>query len=805
MSPDFLYSSYMRYKADTDAVATWLLDTAVGRGYNVARILNNAETAVKVPRLKGKARQLARASKSPAGVHGKPITGAYRITINDFTTLAEFVARVSKPCVKVPQHFVLQLRQAINTRKSHQAWYESRLEVPVEPVASECGHAYFIHTLESVTEILRPILPETFRSDRQDANTGSSPLANMFEHLVVKETLETNSDSKAEPQLSAPTRISATVESPDTGHKQEASLASVFLSRDVHRLRGVVQKIWKDYHEGKVGLVAASITTNTAIDFCRRLQEDFEKAFPVDENSHERACTYCVFLEDTKKKDSGTLQSDGPCLATVYGILGRFIDEIKDDPSGEMPTVSAAYIQPYLEDTKSIKGGDEFLGHYALLMGILPELCALVLTTTPHCERLHAEHEIMRAMRYLLSCGTQTLWVTFAFQVLLDIRHIMREDITWAFDDLCQGSKLITSNIENVLKFNVDTGVTHLSRILDQPLNQILDQVKRWTEQDSVCMLIEQTGELEDASTARRHIPPYYLLKRDPLWCGTLLYSFRTVAHEASIAVANSWSCIPPTAHLYNSFRQSGLLASQWEDMECIISMHGAENIFVGAIPTDFPDCLKHFSLATGLRVSELAPNQRRKGTSAPYLKWRRLKQLTPVSLLLFKGRFCNADGRTNLGPDDVVKALRQKAAEESAEIYQMSPGDDVCDIIEKLRLAVEHETAQMTFNHFGMHVSCSKLLRLLHVAVGPSIYNWEEEYRDERNLPGIVLAVLMEATRGHSLVFEAGEVVEGFVARNGDLALRDIWMIDAIAGSRRATASNRVVGQCDASQLLAS
>jgi hypothetical protein len=36
MSSDFLYSSYMRYKADTDAVATWLLNTAMGRGYTVA-------------------------------------------------------------------------------------------------------------------------------------------------------------------------------------------------------------------------------------------------------------------------------------------------------------------------------------------------------------------------------------------------------------------------------------------------------------------------------------------------------------------------------------------------------------------------------------------------------------------------------------------------------------------------------------------------------------------------------------------------------------------------------------------------
>lgn len=91
MSSDFLYSSYMRYKADTDAVATWLLNTAMGRGYTVAHNLDRAEQAVKGPRLKGKARTLSRSSHPAEGVHEKPITIAYRITISDFIYLAKFI------------------------------------------------------------------------------------------------------------------------------------------------------------------------------------------------------------------------------------------------------------------------------------------------------------------------------------------------------------------------------------------------------------------------------------------------------------------------------------------------------------------------------------------------------------------------------------------------------------------------------------------------------------------------------------------------------------------------------------------
>ena len=48
-------------------------------------------------------------------------------------------------------------------------------------------------------------------------------------------------------------------------------------------------------------------------------------------------------------------------------------------------------------------------------------------------------------------------------------------------------------------------------------------------------------------------------------------------------------------------------------------------------------------------------------------------------------GRYCHADGRTNLGPNDVIKVLRQKASEENANIYQVSSGDDVRNIIDIL------------------------------------------------------------------------------------------------------------------------
>lgn len=172
-------------------------------------------------------------------------------------------------------------------------------------------------------------------------------------------------------------------------------------------------------------------------------------------------------MEDANTRESNLLHRGGPCLTYVHRILEAFVEDIKDDAPDYLPTVSAQCIQPYLQDTQvaeeSHRGEDNFDTHHNILMGVLPELCAPIRATMPLSAQVHAEHEIMRAMRHLLSRETQTLWVTFAFQVLLDIRQILHEDVTWAFDDLCQGSELIASNIEKALEFNVEAGVTEFS------------------------------------------------------------------------------------------------------------------------------------------------------------------------------------------------------------------------------------------------------------------------------------------------------------------------------------------------------
>lgn len=65
MFPEGLDSRYKRYKADSQAVASWLVTTAEKCGYQLPPS-EKTKTSTKSPRLKGKARKMARERENAA-------------------------------------------------------------------------------------------------------------------------------------------------------------------------------------------------------------------------------------------------------------------------------------------------------------------------------------------------------------------------------------------------------------------------------------------------------------------------------------------------------------------------------------------------------------------------------------------------------------------------------------------------------------------------------------------------------------------------------------------------------------------
>lgn len=128
MLPGFLFDSYNQYKADSEAVATWLANTARHHGYPEDLLGGSGasqQSQQKTPRLKGKARKLAREvaqKRSPnSSIAGQKSADGkapkYLIALKDFISLAEWIA--AKTGVEVPATFLKVLDRAVAVRKRH--------------------------------------------------------------------------------------------------------------------------------------------------------------------------------------------------------------------------------------------------------------------------------------------------------------------------------------------------------------------------------------------------------------------------------------------------------------------------------------------------------------------------------------------------------------------------------------------------------------------------------------------------------------------------------------------------------------
>lgn len=133
MLSDFITSSYIQYKADTNTVASWLATTAKNCGYASDLLQqNNQKQQPNQPsqRLKGKARKQAReAAKELGGNTTQQKLPTCTIPVQEFVSLAEYIAGYTKLPVSVPMSFVIALDRAISVRKEHGSYVSQLPEI----------------------------------------------------------------------------------------------------------------------------------------------------------------------------------------------------------------------------------------------------------------------------------------------------------------------------------------------------------------------------------------------------------------------------------------------------------------------------------------------------------------------------------------------------------------------------------------------------------------------------------------------------------------------------------------------------
>lgn len=276
MNSELLYSSYRRYKEDTNTFTTWLSKAAQACGFKLAGKKSekvhspepSSDPIPVAPRLKGKARKEAKAqalasanNQSGLNEERKPVqVSKYEMTTSNLIEQAEAVANSGK--VNMSVNVLRIARRAINARKRCTNWFK---KTESKDEASTQAHAHFTATLEQALNILKPCYNnQSFSSDHQPitqkpAQSFDDDLTNRFRMLQVED--KDNDVDITAPEIivepkgnSKKSRAKGPSEQEVWELEEEFYIEIAFVAfcffEDLHRIQDFLKKTWQEYkHE----------------------------------------------------------------------------------------------------------------------------------------------------------------------------------------------------------------------------------------------------------------------------------------------------------------------------------------------------------------------------------------------------------------------------------------------------------------------------------------------------------------------------------------------------------------------------
>ncbi|KAJ5365148.1 hypothetical protein N7517_008034 [Penicillium concentricum] len=399
MLTDFLTSQYLQYKTDTDI--------ADGPG----------KKAKPTGRLKGKARKAAKAPPKSTPTNDSIHKQKYTIAVKQFTPFAEHIARYNNK----PPIGPMEVSRSFSLALDNEATQES--------------HGFLVEVLERVRETLPPLMPKR-QADTSGFGKEEKSLANRFENLELEEQLEAflNAPDASKPAVPETTtgpsttdmKAKADLEAEMAPERRDIMFMFHLLSQDANTSRDIIENTWKGYKEGVWDLVSASITTNTAIDLLRRMEEEMKPALDKPGSGEKLLeASYiarCKQLSDPHYEES---PGDGfnlkiysqtqDLLILPWRLLRDFTTtaatcDMHNPPTYE-PATYGIYDPESDPETKSAR--ERFVEDKQILGEAFPEFYILALHTTEN----FAEDELTRGLKLAFCNKEHPFWLVFAVQV----------------------------------------------------------------------------------------------------------------------------------------------------------------------------------------------------------------------------------------------------------------------------------------------------------------------------------------------------------------------------------------------------
>lgn len=750
MANDSYNSTYKTYKAGTTKLISWLATTARQAGMALDFLSHD--------------------TSNPRNMTSNKVVSKYQVPAKELPKMAKYIAEAS-PRVRVPEEIIDLAKTVISLRRQARSSFARLSKSKAgESKSADAGHRHFISLLEEVLSSLQSLA---------DSATDPEIFVNVYCALKLRRPTGegTAAEVRQAPEESVQYELQAT------------ELDTIFMLfaffKDLNEIRDHIKGIWQDYRDRKLDLMAAAVTTDTALNLMKRSSEELGEA--VENGSH--WASVVGMLTTYLDTIGGTSQAfyDWVCAGSAQK-LDAFAEVL--DP-GSLPVMKPGHFGVYSpkQDRSKLSNAEKEREDVIVLMELLPEFVKISRSnlSMPVQDQLTAG-----LMKMIETCDINALpmYTIFATEVLLDIHHTLREHAERPFRELQATGMRVVTTLDDWFRYSRSRRIVNWPQENDEVLKRVRSLAQEWTQEDLMAKTMANT--LKGMGVKPR---PYHLLKNHPILCGLLTFQLNVLLQEGGMKVCTAWGSLIYPAHLYNAARQSAHLEATWADIDYMISVHSPQRIFVGVPPSEPSEYLKRFLLALGASASNFARN-RRPGGRALLVESKKgprgLKTTSPVKDIFRDKYVYGKTGSAVLSTANLVAMLAVASKAERTSTPSVDLPSFTGELLAQkkytpiqlltiIREGLAGEELHLLFDYFSLHQRGCKLLRKLQTHVHERMvgYFGEEYIEDESQLPYLV-GYVFEVVRGSDrtaeelridgafrasrMLFTASEVLEEFL-----------------------------------------
>ncbi|MCJ1309862.1 hypothetical protein MMC25_003523 [Agyrium rufum] len=658
MLPDWLGSTYLRYKEDTSVFVTWLSNAAQRCGYVLPkaseqqRQVETDDGEPKTARLKGKARKEHKAaaispatatSKSAIDKPGQTVSTNitnYEVPVSELRIQADLVAYSTSPKLVLPKGILYIIQRAIATRKQCSAHF---LASKGSDSISNNGHLAFIASLESIVKTLQqPTSNDTLTSTHK---TQEEKVFAVFEKEVEDVDVESTAADVAfmssTPKAAKSGLRTYTVE---TSPLHDFHFDCACLFRDLHDIQAFLRSTWKSFAAGELGLPTAAMVTQAAVTLARSLEADLLARHQGSCNAEtpyislvqvmramgfEASYLYQPVALTLRKLDLYP-HNEGAYPLSIGRVEGmsKVIKLPKDWYAKDLlkPEDDKFLTQFVIEGKVFLKARDVFASQIALdiskIVGQESKACwggvrqhAKMIMTTLYSRPLPANRTVSPE-RFLMTTIGKTLnelmnWLTVT---ALDPRlPAIRGNI------LYEASRVTSSRPGlMMLEHPSRAALTEMAKMKfeknsrGQAVGSLPDALSP-EEKTDILSRFESMGATK---VPEIKIPEHNFsaLHMNLVQCGMMKYKNMLQIEECGISFRDLHQTVFIMAHLCHALKQRGLMHAKWEELEDATSVHFT-TIFGLDLSQNLETCATRYAAKHGISIKTQAPDNRGKAS----------------------------------------------------------------------------------------------------------------------------------------------------------------------------------------------